>query len=226
MTILRTIPDDFAVRAATMTRTALRAHYRVGNSTLDGWIKAIGGRRHMNTGKVRGCPADFAEHGRLESNRELMARYTATSATITRWRHQTDAFRVGKPRAHKMPRGFALVAPTLSRKELRLRYRIGADVLDRLLEKAGVAARPSRLGSPAGRVFAPLDRPNRDVTQAGLAADYLRRFGSVYRCDVNGRQLADGFFWCRGGRVVLTDQELIERAMRNGWNPDAWKQVA
>ena len=222
----RSIPADFAEHAALLTREKLRAHYSVGNSTLDQWIAEIGGRARINGTKSRDCPDDFAEHGVRETNRELMKRYRATSSTITRWREATHAYRRSGPREIEMPRGFALVAPTLSRKELRLRYRIGNAVLDRWLADAGVSARPVTVGAPAGRVFAPLDRPNRDLSRAGLAADYLRRFGSVYRCDDNGRQLADGFFWCRGGRVVLTDDELIQRAQRNGWNPDALRRVA
>lgn len=64
-----------------------------------------------------------------------------------------------------------------------------------------------------------------DSSRAGMAARFLRRFGPVYRCDAGGKPLPDGFFWNRGG-FVLSDEEVIERALRNGWAPDAWMAVA
>jgi hypothetical protein len=87
-------------------------------------------------------------------------------------------------------------------------------------------AQPVRkIVGPAARVFVPLDRPARDVSRSGRAADHLRKFCHVFRCDAVGNPLPDGFYWCRG-RAVLTDAELIERAVSLGWQEDAWKQVA
>lgn len=57
---------------------------------------------------------------------------------------------------------------------------------------------------------------NRDMTLAGQAADYLRRFGSVYRCDASGSPTAKGTMW-RRGFAVLSDDEIMHRAQRMGW---------
>lgn len=57
---------------------------------------------------------------------------------------------------------------------------------------------------------------NRDMTLAGQAADFLRRFGSVYRCDVRGTPMAKGTHW-RRAYAVLSDEELMHRAQRLGW---------
>ncbi|WP_194919911.1 hypothetical protein [Novosphingobium sp. NBM11] len=58
---------------------------------------------------------------------------------------------------------------------------------------------------------------NRDVTVAGQAADFLRKFGAVYRCDADGKPNAKGSHWKRNFSV-LTDDELMGRAERLGWS--------
>lgn len=68
-----------------------------------------------------------------------------------------------------------------------------------------------RLIKPNAFQTAPVNKFQRDMSAAGQAADFLRKFGPVYRCDVLGRPLSDGFFW-RRGNAVMTDDELIERA--------------
>lgn len=57
---------------------------------------------------------------------------------------------------------------------------------------------------------------NRDMSQAGQAADYLRRYGAVYRCDAVGKPNPKGTHWKRNF-AVLTDDEIIARASRLGW---------
>ena len=82
----------------------------------------------------------------------------------------------------------------------------------------------------------PVDRPHMDHSQAGLAASFLRRDRwIVFRCNADGRAVdtlrgngkpnPDASHW-RCGTAVCTDDELIARAKRRGWNPDAWQQVA
>lgn len=56
----------------------------------------------------------------------------------------------------------------------------------------------------------------RDMSAPGSAADFLRRYGSVFRCDENRKPNAKGGFWNRNGRV-LTDDEIMSRAARLGW---------
>lgn len=74
-----------------------------------------------------------------------------------------------------------------------------------------------KLGSPYGRPGGlPRVEIFRDMTAAGFAADYLRKFGAVYRCGENGKPVAKGGFWNRNGRV-LTDEDIISRAERLGW---------
>lgn len=57
---------------------------------------------------------------------------------------------------------------------------------------------------------------NRDMSLAGQAADFLRGFGAVYRCDERGRATPKGTHW-RRGFAVMGDDELMHRAQRLGW---------
>lgn len=56
----------------------------------------------------------------------------------------------------------------------------------------------------------------RDTSIAGQAVDYLRRYGSVYRCDQFGKPDPRGSHWKRNF-TILTDDEIIARARRLGW---------
>lgn len=66
---------------------------------------------------------------------------------------------------------------------------------------------------------------NRDTSLAGQAADYLRRFGPVVRCDDRGRYNENGTHW-RRNFSVLTADEIIERAEANGFDSRAWARLA
>jgi hypothetical protein len=92
---------------------------------------------------------------------------------------------------------------------------------------APIEAREPRAASPrSGHARFKVDRVgNRGTSQAGEAAEFLRRFGPVYRADEHGNPKGRPTHWRRGS-FVLTDQEIIERAERNGWRPDAWKALA
>lgn len=57
---------------------------------------------------------------------------------------------------------------------------------------------------------------NRDMSLVGQAVDYLRRFGSVYRCDASGKAVTKGTHW-RRNFAVMTDDDVIQRAERLGW---------
>lgn len=76
-----------------------------------------------------------------------------------------------------------------------------------------------------------LDRHNyhnwvhRDNSVAGQAADYLRRFGPVVRCNAKGRYDENGTHWRRNASILTAD-EIIERAEANGFDARAWARLA
>lgn len=129
--------------------------------------------------------------------------------------------------AHKrvldpVPHGFKQAAPRMTMKELRVRHSRSADVIRRWCREAGVQPRKSAIATykpaPASR--------NIEQSVAGRAVDEcLRKYGPVYRCDVAGAPLPDGFFWNRGGRV-LSDDDVIARAEALGWDRNAWRRAA
>jgi hypothetical protein len=81
------------------------------------------------------------------------------------------------------------------------------------------AIKPSMIGPSPYRSKGFSERPlmqNRDLSVAGQAADYLRRFPSVYRCDENGKPNAKGQWWRRNFSVLSADQ-IIATARKLGW---------
>jgi len=103
-------------------------------------------------------------------------------------------------------------------------YRASLSTVTRWRRDSGISkherAKPARY---CGGKFNFSERPlivHRDMAQAGQAADFLRKFAAVYRCDESGRvpKRGQGKFWNRNG-YVLTDEELIAKARRMGWAP-------
>lgn len=175
-------------------------------------------------------PADFAARAAGVCTGDLCRHYEVSVSVIVRWRKETGVAGAercpGRPfSAAPMPDGFALVAPRLTVKQLRQRYGRGQSVIARWLVEAGVEARRPIARHAGNYPLTMNKRAHRDESRAGQAAEYLRRFGPVYRCRPTGSAATRGNYWNRGG-FVLTDAELIGRAERLGWNPDSWRLVA
>lgn len=172
---------------------------------------------------ARPVPKDFADHAHLLSE-VLERRYDVGRSTIARWRRAVGMQGRTEFKPKVIPDNFAAVAPALTMAEARALYGVADELLRRWEAATGVKLRRLRVVLPAGRLK--MDRDNRrDMSRAGLAADYLRRFGPVFRCDQHGKPSDKGTHWARG-RYVLTGAEIIDRAERNGWQPDAWRAVA
>jgi hypothetical protein len=145
-----------------------------------------------------------------------------------------------------LPDDFTEIAATRTTKEIGKHYGVGERTTKRWLAQAGIVRdRGSRLSKLVPRaVSTPVAAPRkvqprsfwrkpgprplpdaRDISRAGMAAQFLQKFGSVVRCDADGRIDPKGTHWLRGGRFVLSDAEIIERATRQGWRPDAWREV-
>jgi hypothetical protein len=237
---IRPMPEDFAERASSgVTINELMLHYGAGASVMRRWLDEYGKRpRAARSTARRGVPEDFGEWASVETVLQLIKRYCCGTATVTRWRRELGLkpvrSRQKKPTA--IPDGFALVAPVTTMRELKQRYGKGKTTIWKWCQIAGVQprtvavsrtqqVRPARNPAPAGRKLNPFDGPHRDTTRAGMAADYLRKFGPVVRCDAAGRFNPTGNHWRRGSTILCAD-EVIARAIRNGWNPDAWKALA
>lgn len=228
----RPMPEDFAEIAATgVSMRCLRQHYGVGIWAIERWVKEIGGKpRAKREPILRPVPDDFAAYAALETVTKLCARYGCGTALIARWRRDVGGVKPrpsGRPIA--IPADFAERAPRCTASELMEHYGVRDHrTIRKMLASAGVESRRPALVPHLGGMGRARAAPlcvNRNTSRAGMAAEYLRRFGPVFRCAADGRQKPDGTHWNRGGRTILTDAEIIERAERNGWKPDAWREV-
>jgi hypothetical protein len=107
--------------------------------------------------------------------------------------------------------------------DLEARYSVGVETIRRWRLECGVPLQPRVPRQKKLLPFkqnayttAPIDRAHRDDSLAGQAADYLRRFGPVIRCNAAGRYDPNGDRWLRGSSLLTAD-EVIERAEFNGW---------
>lgn len=145
--------------------------------------------------RKRPMPDTFPHDAAVMSATELAAKYKCNTGKVAEWRKECGV--------NLSPDIAQAARREASRKAVQTRWGDRAKP-----ERITVKRPPPRPAASPKRAF---EQPQRDMSPTGIAADYLKRFTAVIRCDVNGRPLPDGFFW-RYGRVVLTDEQLIERA--------------
>lgn len=142
-----------------------------------------------------------------------------------------------------VPDDFAVLFPTMSRRKLADHYGRSTNTIAVWVVQTGlrrevapktpkkVVAKPARVkASPKRKPVSPIRATerqfsstiivNRDDSVAGRAADYLRRFSAVIRCDERGEYRENGSHWRRGS-TVLSASDVIDRARRNGWREAA-----
>jgi hypothetical protein len=184
----------------------------------------------------RPIPADFAVNAAVMSDYQLARHYGCGASVPARWRKEQPVARPNRSRGGKpkveTPDDFASWAPGKSLREISEHYGFSHDCARRMRVECGIlsaapgfqtANKPAHLVNNA-YVSAPLNRPIRDGSRAGIAADYLRKYGAVYRCTPMGAADPKGTHWRRGS-AILSDAAIIQRAEYNGWSHDAWKQV-
>lgn len=230
----RPMPGDFREKAgAGMATKQLMRHYGAGAGVVQRWIREMGGKpRAKQWSADAPAPDDFSRYASIETVAQLVKRYGVGTKKVARWRREVDAASPPRPTriTKPMPEGFAMAAPNLTLAEICARFGIGRTTVKKWCADAKVKpATPRRTyagaSSAMGRAKPAMTALNRDTSRAGQAADFLRRFGPVVRCDEAGRYKPDGDHWRRGS-TVLTADEVIARAVRNGWQPDAWKALA
>jgi len=173
-----------------------------------------------------------ARIAKREGAKSIAASYHASPNTIIRMVKRFDLGPWRTPTSvpvMPIPNDFLQVAPGKTLTQIAAHYGISRSTASRMQERAGVvpnvptkvrvkATSQSKPAKPAQFVrnysAAPVDRPQRDMSPAGLAQEILQRDRwTVFRCNADGRPNISGKFWLCG-RVVCSDQELIERAAR------------
>ncbi len=176
---------------------------------------------------LRPIPEGFAEVVNDFTIKQLCVKFGAGRETVIRWLAECPVKRTlmkGGKDIVEMPADFPVVQAGRTVMELCAHYGRNKHVVRRWLADLGIsrsevrrAKRVVKIVTPTRSVHpitAPLDKTQRDVSPAGIAADDLRRDRwVVYRCDPDGRANPAGTHWMCG-RVILTSDELMERAER------------
>lgn len=233
-------PADFEAMAATMHQLALMRHYRAGIETVRRWCAEAKVRPIPAKRASRKPPADFADIAPTMSIIQLKRRYKTGGDTILRWASETGVeprrgtFKVKRD----VPADFAERCAEMRLFQLREHYSATAPTLKRWMAETGARPLVHQKQPPAPKPRPrsehirlpgnPLSRiPERDISREGQAAEHLRRwFPNVHRCDEKGQFSLKGKFWRCGMSDPLTGPELIEKAKRKGFDPDAWMKVA
>lgn len=182
----------------------------------------------------RPIPDDYAAHAAVETTRELGLRYNVASSTMARWNREIGrAPMMGGRPALSIPDDYAERARMTPQRALAEHYGVGRGTVQEWHKRAGVS-RERKAAEPKPKAPKALIAPAklvthhkvmkvevyRDFSVAGQAADFLRRLGPLWRCDADGRQTVRGRYWRRGS-AVLTDAEIIARAMQRGWRAES-----
>lgn len=169
-------------------------------------------------------PSDFVEMSEGRSQLELAEHYGVGVSTVARWFKEAGIVRTGWREASPVPADLATTAPTMSIMELAAHYKVGRNIVRRWLRSTGLRSRRN-----TAEVFRVNRRPiqpvKRDSSHAGQAATFLQKWGPVYRCGPNGGADVEGTHWNRNG-FILSDDELLARAQRLGWEPESWRRLA
>jgi len=169
-------------------------------------------------------PADFPQHAAIMSSKDLAVHYGSWPGCIARWRRICGIPARITNTAAPAPANFAALAPTMTRHEAQAFFGRGEKVVQRWAAEHGVKFRKTAT-ILSGQRRSKVTDTQRDMTRAGQAAEFLQRFGPVFRCEGTGRQNPKGKFWRRGNAYPLTDADIIERAEFKGFDADAWKRI-
>lgn len=238
----RPMPSDFIALSKTIGTANLCRHYSAGSTVVARWRREAGIAMSKLNGRVpTPLPADFTSHAPAESNRQLADRYQTSMTMITRWRREAGIpssvkWTAGRPRPKRVrPDDFAERAPHMTNKALCAHYRAKPYLVERWRSETGARyIRPVK--EPRRRIYQPREKPVQqftrqigqpigkpvpppDGTMQGQAAHFLRSTAPVYRCDRRGRAEAPDVakaFW-RYGNVLLTPDEMMQRAASKGW---------
>lgn len=229
---LRPMPDDFREVAARLKYVKYIAkHYTSGQATVERWFREAG----IKPGKrqVHELPADFAERAKTMHGFALSQHYGVAPKVVRRWADEAGVTlikgRVIPPaKRRECPADFAQMAAVLTYTGLCNHYNTGRSAVDRWVSETGAtplvfvrkpaeakpkAGKPSRGLYHAIGISSNIAAAAKPYTAHDRAADMIRPYVAVYRCDERGKQNDKGKFW-RVGMVVVTPDELLARAAR------------
>lgn len=216
----RSMPADFKERAPTMSLDQIRREWRIGYKRARQWLAMAGHPREAQ--HRRGMPEGFAAVAESWTSARLQRHFQITEYLVLQFRKQLGISVRHRGTAIEIPEGFAAAALSVPAPLLAERYGISTSLARKWRFRLGIRPNFKRQYRRDGstKVRAPAARSTID-----MAARHLGRICPTYRCRENGQADPTGDFW-RYGRVVLTPDEMIERAKRHGYEPDAWRKLA
>jgi hypothetical protein len=225
----RPVPDDFKKTVALLETTNMLAkHYKAGWETINRWLTESGLRANKIYTRGSPPPDDFVKIAPQHSKAGLCRYYGCSFDVINRWLSETGAKHGGRPKGYTktglrpIPDDWAVVCPRTSKTALRRCYAASGETIDRWIRESGIqplstseahrqaGAKSITTTSRMGRVHV-VHLTDRVRSMYDDAANVLRKYGPVNRCDVNGKYQQNGEYW-RVGWSILTGDELIERA--------------
>lgn len=215
---MRQRPEGFDERAPhTPTRQLVR-EFRCDHGTAIRWLAEIGIVREQTQAIT--MPEGFAEVAAIWTGARLQAEFDLSEHVVYRLRKRLGIKGRAVRGTAPAPEGFANAAHGTSIRALADRYGVSARQINRWRDAAGIArthhSHPSRVGFKV--------QPPAAHSTEEMAANHLRRMCPVYRCRDDGRPDQRGSYW-RYGRLVLTPAEIVARAQRKGFDPDAWQRI-
>ena len=172
---------------------------------------------------LRAIPSDFAEKAKTMCRNQLVKHYRTSDKAVGRWADECGVHPL-KVMMRPAPADWEQLCAKHTAAELRRLLQADIKVIKRWIKETEIEPVPfDRKG-----IIPPNRRPNL-LKQMGTphkaiirdkprsiwddAADVLRHYGPVYRCDERGRADQKGRYW-RAGMVILTPDDLLERADR------------
>ena len=220
----RPLPADFAEqRERLKTQERLMKHYRSSYEIVGRWIReADPDYTPYNRSVI--TPEAFREAAKTMTRKELIAYFRIGEHRFASLVRSTGAKPVPHQRGGKhfksAPDGFAEAASTKTIRELALQFRAGRTAVRRWIAELGVTPAKrdyvKQVKAPAKAIGANAIyrslATTRTTTIYDDAADMLRRERwIVFRATENGKADPQGQWW-RVGNVVVTPDELIQRA--------------
>lgn len=172
---------------------------------------------------LRAIPSDFAEKAKTMCRNQLVKHYRTSDKAVGRWADECGVHPL-KVMMRPAPADWEQLCAKHTAAELRRLLQADIKVIKRWIKETEIEPVPfDRKG-----IIPPNRRPNL-LKQMGTphkaiirdkprsiwddAADVLRHYGPVYRCDENGKADQKGRYW-RAGMAILTPDDLLSRADR------------
>jgi len=212
-----------ALVASRHSATSIAKQFGVSKKAILGYVAKhdLGPWLSRNGFEARAIPDDFSAIAPTIPRDTAQKRWKCGAGTLARWYREASVIPSNqrRNRAELSAEEVALVTG-MGIMEAARALGINRDTASKMMRRAGLVrdtppaekkakVRAVKFAKPIGTWKpTPVDYV-RDMSTVGQAVDELRKLGPIYR---------KGDKWLRGN-TLLTDEEIMERAMARGWKP-------